>query len=52
MNYLHSSLMPTFRHRSRRHAWHLRRIHMSISQRPPYLHTYWALRVMLRRKKP
>jgi len=52
LHYVHSSFMPTFLQRWRRHAWHLRRIHMSISHLLPYLHTYWALRVMLRRKNP
>lgn len=50
--YLHSSFIPTSRHRLSLHAWHFLRIHMSISHWPPNLHTYVAALVILRRKKP
>ena len=50
--FLHSSFIPTSRHRFRRQDWHLRRIHISISQLPPYLHLYVDPRVILLLKNP
>lgn len=48
----HCSRMPASWHLRSRHSWHLRRMYMSISHLPPFLQTYCAPLMTLRRKKP
>lgn len=50
--YIHSANIPISLHFLSRHSWHFRRMYMSITQLPPFLHLYTAFLVMLLLKKP
>lgn len=50
--YIHSANIPISLHFRSRHSWHFRRMYMSITQLPPFLHLYTAFLVMLLLKKP